>query len=1122
MKDKRRFIPFKERFKLIYLLFLIIPFVYCLLWNLTKEAQPVKTKLKYRDYFYFSARTSQPATINLSGSKDSLISWQVNSAGYKDLEFLGELNDSAGIGLKVHNLNKQDTIFFLGFNLYRNNRVVSLYEQYEKNCYATNAVLTEKNGNLIAVVKQSGLPVCINLNPTTKWKTTDSSTPCNLYLVLVFVLAFILIIVLAPPVKYFCISFVISLLFLLVGFEHNTNFVGRVTFWGQTSVKNFQVFYNQTPIFLPANKFSSNEIANSFGIPINFKTNGFMRCDVGDGPGECKGLQIKSKLGLFSMTDNLETIEQGKLVLNDLVLQGNTYYSTGNDPYIKFTSSYFVKQIWWLLFLNQNMFLFICILVLIVLLSLHRFVGGLNKVKLKWSYAAFLLLPLTYFLLTHSWKNKAAYQSDQIYFSAQISKPATIVLFNGNDSVTSWKVDSRAYKYLQYADYLNENAGFRFKMKGLAAKDTISLFSVNLYHHNQVYALPSRDKWVRNVTNIRFLNNGGEFDGVVQQSGEDVLVNLLPVSIQEKDPNNFKLALIIVLLLFLTVVIIIAIAPKTSYLIISSLVASLLMFLFFWIGSDIQDQVSIKASSQIKSADFYYNDRPVFVPDKVKIVDSVMCFFRSNVDLAKNNYLRCDVGEKTTVLNDLRICVKTGVLQKEWNYNTISTDNILMNDLIKRNGTYTICGNDPYFILTTSSQMQSIEWVLTLRQNIFFFIAVFFFFVFLFIGKKAEKENLTVFFFNLLFLVIISGGLLFHVFNSGRLILSSEKRFANPAPTFQLDSAAVFTQKLESFIKDQVPGRNNIIIMRNLIEYSILKQIAANPNVYFGKDGWMFYIGDSCREMYENRHPLTEQKLKMMRDVMVARRDWLRERGIHFYIIFPPQAYFVYEEKVGPRLYRHNKKSKIDQLLEYLKHNSDLDVIDIYHPIMEAKSKSHLSLYYKNDSHWNCYGGYIAYRTMIDYMKKDFPNIGEALIAKEKDWIEFDNNEADLLKLLAIDPYYTRHEYFPIIKNNITPKDTTYPTYPEYKATYRALTMNNYQVDKPSLLMYRDSFGNYLISYLNNNFNRCTYLWTPLFYPTIIEKEKPDIVIQEMADPTIYNLLLANPELPKMKDSTGP
>ena len=82
--------------------------------------------------------------------------------------------------------------------------------------------------------------------------------------------------------------------------------------------------------------------------------------------------------------------------------------------------------------------------------------------------------------------------------------------------------------------------------------------------------------------------------------------------------------------------------------------------------------------------------------------------------------------------------------------------------------------------------------------------------------------------------------------------------------------------------------------------------------------------------------------------------------------------------------------------------------------------------------------------------------------------------------------------------------------------------MNNYQVDKPSLLMYRDSFGNYLISYLNNNFNRCTYLWTPLFYPTIIEKEKPDIVIQEMADPTIYNLLLANPELPKMKDSTGP
>lgn len=1109
----------KKRLKPIYLIFLTIPLVYFLLWNSNNEVS--SSDSKSLDYFYFSAMTSKPATLILIAGKDSLLKRNVRSEGYKNLEYVGPINDSAGYKIIINDININDTISLSGFNLFRNNHLFSLYDNFEKKCTAVNAVLTEKNGTLIAVVQQSGIPVCINIKPSSDWETKATFNLYNSLIILIFVIAFFILLVFAPPPKYFVVSVMISLGVMIICYMTNIDFKESVSMSSNSSINGVEIFYNQNPFFNVNKQFSSDDITNEYIVPINLQTEKFLRCDVGKNTTDLKNFQITIKSGIFSSCNNLASIPQGKLILNDIILIGNTYYVTGDDPYFALTSTYFIERIIWLKYLMRNFFLLITISIFLILISIHSFVGGLNRIKFKWAYFAFLLIPITYCIITQPWKTEIPSQyPDHFYFSARTSKPADISLFNGNDSITSWVLNSPAYKYFQYDGKLKPGNNFHLRINNLSANDTISLLSVNLYHDNHVYSLFNKSESVCTISNARFLENPNEVNATVIKANAPVIVKLLPFNILKKGQPEHWMRLIAILAIFVSFIIVIIVAPNQRYLIFSCIIASFLMLLFFWLGSDIQEQTTLKSSSTIDNAELFYNCQPGFLPSQKKPAYKDSCFFRAQVEIVDYNFLRWDISINTKEIKDLSISIKMGILRNNWDYSTIPPEHLMMNDLIRRNGTYYVCGEDPYFVLSTACQIRSIRWLILLRQNIFFFLTTIFFLALLFARKQIEKFNPSAFILASAFLVLISSGLILHFFNSERIILLREKRLAWQLPAYRFDTTEVFIKKLDGYFNDQIPGRNNMITTNNLIEFSIFKQLVNNPNVHFGEDGWMFYIKGQSKEMLENRQQLTPQELKKMTDVMVARRDWLKERDIHFYIMFPPNAYVIYEEKVGPRLRRYNKRTKLDELLEYIKAHSDLDIIDVYTPLKEAKKKYPYDLYYKTDPHWNFVGSYFAYNAMINHIKKDFPDVGEPLAFNNIYWFEFEINGGGLLEQTAIENYYTRHEYFPIIKNPLSQIDTIYPKYPGLLVIQDPIGFINKPSHRPSMLMFRDSFALWLMPYLTNNFNRSVYIWSPLFHPDIVEIEKPDIVIQEMADHVIFDLLAPNPTLTPMKDTT--
>ncbi len=1108
-----------KRLKLAFLLFLIIPLVYYLLWN-NQDPKTVDTA-QHLDYLSYSVRSTNKAALRLVEKEQDIISWNINSGAYKNLEFVGNISCEDGIKFKADNLNSNDTLLFLGITIYHKNKLIS-FNGSKQNISVSNANLDVKNSVIQLVVEKSGTPVIIDIKTPADWNNNEPLHAKKVVIGLLFLFAFLLMIWINPSTKYLIVSLGVTIFVLLISYIVFNSSSGKITFSTSSKINNAEIFYSQTPFFSTTKRYSSEKLTDVFSQPLNLETEKYLRFDVGDSLLDLNQITVKLNTGIFSKSYTLSDLPEDRLILNDMVLIGKTYHITGNDPYIKLVSPSFIDTIDFLLFLELNKFLFIAIIVFIILLCLHSLLDKkLNRLKLKPAYLAFLLIPFTYYMISQHWFPNAVQQhSDYLYFSAKTTHPGIFTLFNGNDSLTSWLVDSPGYKYLQYKGHANINENFFIKVKGLSKQDTVSFLSINLFHDNQTYSLYEKSNATCKINNARFVDNTNASNVVVDKTGIPLTVSLMPSNIMQKNNQENHTHAILILIIFCVFIIALLFSPDQRFFIVSTIVTSILMVVFFWMSNEVQSLLVLKTSSPAGRVDIFYNNNPGFVPKQTYLDITSKYEFKLQIMPADFLFYRCDIGEKNDIIKDLGINSTIGILSNQWDYSTVSPDKILLNDMIRCGNDYRVCGDDPFIALSSAYQIKKLQGLVLIRQNLFFFLSLLLFLIVIIVGKYSKGDKLPNFFQVVFFLTFISTGIIIYLFNSENRVLLSENRRTTKFPVFQTDSTAAFIKGLDNYILDQLPGRKYMIRMNNLMQYTVFKQVVNSQIIHFGEDGWMYFIGGPAKDNYENRVPLTMDELGKIKNLLEARRDWLQKRDISFYVVFPPMCQSVYEEFVGQRMRRYCKKTKTEQLFEYLKSNSSLKVIDVYTPLMKAKTTFQEKLYFKNNCHWTYFGGYIAYCEMINYMKKDFTNIGEVVNSKDFGWEESANFRPDLLTLMDIDMFYSFQQTKPKFYENII-TDTIYPFYLDLWTPKPPVSVITKKTTNPSMLMYGDSYAGCILPFLLQNYSKTTFVWTPLFQPAIIEKEKPDMVIQEMVDGSILNILLKNKPFPELKDSTN-
>ena len=294
-----------------------------------------------------------------------------------------------------------------------------------------------------------------------------------------------------------------------------------------------------------------------------------------------------------------------------------------------------------------------------------------------------------------------------------------------------------------------------------------------------------------------------------------------------------------------------------------------------------------------------------------------------------------------------------------------------------------------------------------------------------------------------------------------------------------------FGKDFEAWFNDRFNCRKQLVLIKTTKEHK---------RVLYGKDDWLFYKGSNSIANYRNTKLFSAEELQSLADYLSSIDDYCRKNNKIFYFFIAPDKNKIYGEYYPDYIIKINpdSKSRANQLISYLKANTNINVIYPYEILKQNKDKG--LLYYKQDTHWNSFGAYFGYNLLMDEIKKDFPNIHQIVITKyESEFVP----GGDLSNML---------------QEKISPDNTEYTKInPEIK--YEIFGNNNKREDlhsdlninTPKVTMYRDSFSSALIPFLSNTFSSIDYYWRNNVKKDEIHRS--DIVIFEKVERELPQLL---------------
>jgi len=339
-------------------------------------------------------------------------------------------------------------------------------------------------------------------------------------------------------------------------------------------------------------------------------------------------------------------------------------------------------------------------------------------------------------------------------------------------------------------------------------------------------------------------------------------------------------------------------------------------------------------------------------------------------------------------------------------------------------------------------------------------------------------------------------------FKMDRAASINENRAPASFPIYRRGRKAVqnYLSGLEAYFNDHFGFRKRLVRWEKHWRKQIFRIVKSSTAVV-GKDEWMYFTGGLMIDDIMGNKPFSDRELEAWRELLTQRRDWLAARGIRYLLVIPPDKHTIYPEFLPDWLAQNSRPPhRIDQFMNYMSTHTDVPILDLRPAILEGKKLGRI--YHQTDTHWNAMGAFLGYRSLVE--KLDSLGINK----KPRDSSEFEvykSNTAagDLARMLGQE-------------GNVIEKDAFFLKAKPPLATVESRVDSELLVKKwlpgteprvsenpgstGRLLFFRDSFASYLMPYLGQDFKRIVYLWQHNWDKGFIEREKPDVVIDEMLE----------------------
>ncbi len=328
-----------------------------------------------------------------------------------------------------------------------------------------------------------------------------------------------------------------------------------------------------------------------------------------------------------------------------------------------------------------------------------------------------------------------------------------------------------------------------------------------------------------------------------------------------------------------------------------------------------------------------------------------------------------------------------------------------------------------------------------------------------------------------------------------------EKRRYAEKPDFdwRWETFLCFPRQYEAYFNDHFGYRNWLIRNYNNFQVQWLGTVPS-PDVIKGKSDWLFYSGDRTLEFCRATNPFTPEELDKWQGVIESRSEWLAQRGARYLVVIVPIKHTIYREYLPGWLVQVGEKTRLDQLIEHMRANSDAEILDLRPALFKAKER--VRVYHRTDTHWNEEGAFAAYREIMRKLSEWFPGVSAMPESGFKhDCVE--GRGGDLAVMLSQQKSLKEERLYVRPKNKLRARKVEPGEFhakgPWTQETKPVVT----ECPGASIgraVVFRDSLMNKLIPFLSEHFGRVVYLWHQEFGPEAIEREKPDVVIHEFGE----------------------
>lgn len=297
------------------------------------------------------------------------------------------------------------------------------------------------------------------------------------------------------------------------------------------------------------------------------------------------------------------------------------------------------------------------------------------------------------------------------------------------------------------------------------------------------------------------------------------------------------------------------------------------------------------------------------------------------------------------------------------------------------------------------------------------------------------------------------------------------------------------------YLADHFFLRQELITADAKLEAGLLKESAAEE-VVLGEEGWLYYA--ATLDDYRGRNEMTGRQIWAAARSLRLIQEYAAEKGAKTLFVIVPNKNEVYPEYMpgwalpdaGP-----GNRERLDEALA----SAEVEFLDLTQVLTAEKPAA--QLYQTQDSHWNNLGAALAHDAILSRLGRAGSAYDPAAFVCRRD------HRGDLYTMLypkgsALDlQYYPNRDWkFQYAKKIRSPEDQT--------------ILTSCGSARGSLLMFRDSFGNTLHSFMAESFAEATFSRAMPYNLQLLTGKNPDTLVMELVQRNLPWLAQRAPILP--------